>query len=435
MRPPARITFIPLLALIYVSVCGGAYGMEDMVSSAGPGGTIFLLLTAAVLWGLPMALAMAELGAGWPVLGGYYRWTRTAFGDFWGFQQGWWQMLSSWFDNALYPVIVSDYLATLVPALGGGWKIVVRLSIIILFSITNVLGVGVVGRLTVLFDILMVLPFVPFVILGLAQWTHNPLVPFTPPGDSAFSALGVGMLIVMWGYSGYETMSTAITEVDNPQRNFPRALLWSIPVTVASYAVPLVVGVAAHGQWQTWTDGTLGDAAATIGGPWLHTSMLLGAVVSSMGLFNGLFLSYSRLPVAMAQDGFLMKWLAGVSPRWGTPVRSIAANACVYAALAFFDFRDLVVIDTILFSAGYILIYFTLVRFRARFPDVARPFRIPGGPVVLWIVVLVPTAVAAAACVMADFEEIRWGLAAAATGPLAYLLIRLSRRLAPERKQ
>ena len=439
---PARLGFVPLLGLVYISVCAGPYGMEDLVSASGPGLALLLILLAPLLWGIPMAMAVAELGSGWPVLGGYYRWTRTGLGDFWGFQQGWWQLLSSWCDNALYPVLVSDYLATLFPALVD-WslpllpglapgavlpgKVVVRLLVIVIFAVTNALGAVVVGRLTLVFSAILILPFVPFVVMGLLAWQHSPLTPLSPPGQPPLEALGVGILIAMWGYSGYESMSTAIHEVERPQRDFPRALFWSIPLTIVSYLLPLAAGLAAHGAWESWTSGTLADAAATIGGAWLHAAVLVGALASSMGLFNGYMLSYTRLPQAMAEDGFLPRFLARLSPRRGTPVFSIAANSAVYALLAFFDFRDLVVIDTILFALAYILIFATLVRFRFLFPAAPRPYRVPGGAAGLWLVAAVPSLVALAACVFSDFEEVRWGLAAAATGPLAYLLARALR--------
>jgi amino acid transporter len=105
-------------------------------------------------------------------------------------------------------------------------------------------------------------------------------------------------------------------------------------------------------------------------------------------------------------------------------VRSIVANGCIYAVLALFEFRTLVVIDTILFSAGYILLFFTLVRFRALFPDTPRPFRVPGGHVGVWLVAIIPTLVAISACLVTDFKETGPGLTAAASGPLAYFVAR-----------
>ena len=434
MGQPARLKFIPLLGLIYVTVCAGAYGMEPLVSASGPGLAFILILVAPIIWGLPMALAVGELGSTWPVLGGYYRWSRQALGDFWGFQSGWWQLLSAWFDNALYPVLVSSYLVTLYPSVNefrlplfagleipGG--VLISLLVIAIFTIINVLGVAVVGNLSLIFNVLLILPFVPFVILGLSSWTHNPFVPLAPPGESPFEALGLGMLVIIWGYSGYESLSTAIHEVENPQRDFPRALLWSIPLTVLSYAIPFLAGLAAYGAWQTWEDGTFATAAGAIGGPWLHLAISVGAVVSSIGLFNGYVLGYSRLPAAMAEDGFLPPELSRVNSKFGTPVVAIVFNSVIYAALAFFDFRELLVIDTILFSSGYILIFAALVVMRVKHPDTERPFRVPGGMPGVLACAIVPTIFAVGACVLADFEEIKWGLAAAASGPVVYFLI------------
>jgi amino acid transporter len=416
--------------------------MEDAVSSAGPGAALLLILAASVLWGIPMALAVAELGSAWPVLGGYYRWTRLASGDFWAFQQGWWQLLSGWTDNALYPVIISDYLVALMPALAdselplaGGFavpaKIVIRLTVIVALTVANLYGVATVGRLTQFFTLLLILPFVPFVLMGVGAWLEQPLEalsPFTPPGQPPLEALGLGMLIVMWGYSGYETASTFAHEIENPRRVLPRALIASVPLTVVSYALPLAAGLAVFGRWEEWTSGTLSSAAGAIGGAWLQAAVSFGAIASSLAIFNSYVLSYSRVPQAMAEDGLLPAFLARTHPRLGTPVASLVLNSCLYAAFAFLDFRELVVIDTILFAAAYILIFITLARLRSLHPDVPRPYRIPGGRAGLWAVVIVPTLVAVAACVAADFTEVRAGLAAASTGPVAYLGIRLWRR-------
>lgn len=446
MTSPRRIGPLPLLGLIYVLVCAGPYGMEELVSASGPGLAMILIVVAPLLWGVPMALAVAELGSAWPLLGGYYRWTALAFGKFWGFQQGWWQLLSAWVDNALYAVLVSDYLVTLVPSLaesrlplGAGLAITgdigVRLGVIALFSVVNSLGVKEVGSSTLLLSVVLMLPFIPFIYLGFSNWVHSPVAPLSPPGSSAVEALGVGLLIIMWGYSGYEAMSTAVHEVEDPQRNLPRALFWSLPVSILSYAAPLAAALVSYGAWESWTSGTLATAGAFIGGPWLQTAVLVGALASSLALFNAYTLSYSRLPQAMAEDRLLPPWLARTSPRWGTPVRAIAVNAVIYAALAFFDFRDLVVVDTILFSAGYILIFASLVRLRSLHPKTPRPYRVPGGWAGVWLVALVPSLVAVGACLMANFEEVRWGLAAAATGlpacAVCFTLRRLFSRTAP----
>ena len=63
---------------------GGPFGLEDMVTTSGPGITLLYLLLLPVFWCIPVSLVSAELTTAMPVEGGFYRWTRAAFGDFWG---------------------------------------------------------------------------------------------------------------------------------------------------------------------------------------------------------------------------------------------------------------------------------------------------------------------------------------------------------------
>jgi amino acid transporter len=71
-----------LLCVVYVTVCAGPFGLEELVTTAGPGMTFVLLLITPILWGLPLLFMSAELSSALPVEGGLYRWVKTAFGDF-----------------------------------------------------------------------------------------------------------------------------------------------------------------------------------------------------------------------------------------------------------------------------------------------------------------------------------------------------------------
>ena len=112
-----RAGFLPLLGLMYATACGGPYGMEDYVPKVGPGLFLLLLLVAPWLFGLPTAFATAELSTRRPVAGGYYRWAREYLGDFWGYQEGIWNLLTSFLDNALYPVLFARAVGQMVPGL------------------------------------------------------------------------------------------------------------------------------------------------------------------------------------------------------------------------------------------------------------------------------------------------------------------------------
>src|SRR3990167_207648 len=97
LRPPEiprvnvkKVGLLPLVFLFYAYTTAGPFGFEEMFSRSGPGMALLFLALVPLLWSIPMSLAAAELNSLLPVEGGFYRWVRAAFGDFWGFLAGWW---------------------------------------------------------------------------------------------------------------------------------------------------------------------------------------------------------------------------------------------------------------------------------------------------------------------------------------------------------
>ena len=122
-----QITLIPLIGLIYFSVSGGPYGLENAIGSSGPGMAMLLIIVIPVIFAVPCALMNAELGSAIPVEGGYYYWVKAAMGSFAGFVEGMSSWLTSFLDTALYPVLFVDYLATWFPQVARGQHAVVTL--------------------------------------------------------------------------------------------------------------------------------------------------------------------------------------------------------------------------------------------------------------------------------------------------------------------
>src|SRR5205823_14821293 len=124
----------------------------------------------------------------------------------------------------------------------------------------------------------------------------------TTPTTSRVDLIG-GLLIAMWNYMGWDNASTIATEVERPQRTYPRAMLAAVAIVALSYIVPVaavwITGLPA-GSWET---GSCADIAGLLGGPLLRVALVLGGMFSAVGMFNALVMSYSRLPLAMAQDG------------------------------------------------------------------------------------------------------------------------------------
>jgi amino acid transporter len=117
---PRTLGLGALVAIMFFTVSGGAYGLEDTIGESGPGMGLLLILITPVIWSLPAALTVAELATAMPVEGGYYYWVKEALGPFWGFQEGWWSWLTSWVDMAIYPVLFVEYAAYFFPDTFGG---------------------------------------------------------------------------------------------------------------------------------------------------------------------------------------------------------------------------------------------------------------------------------------------------------------------------
>src|SRR5467141_2158470 len=154
-----RISLAPFVALLFAYCAGGPFSLESMISTSGPGLGLVFLLVVPLLFAVPIALATAEMTTLMPVEGGFYRWTRAALGDFWGFQCGWWNWTGTFLMNAAYAVVLADYTAQLLPASAGGWRHwLVALFFLVLVAALNVRGIRVVGNFTVAMLLMVLLP-------------------------------------------------------------------------------------------------------------------------------------------------------------------------------------------------------------------------------------------------------------------------------------
>lgn len=396
IHPRRGLRLIPLIGVIYCLSAAGPAGIEEMVPQSGPGLTIVLLMLLPIFYGLPLGLASGEMNSRYPVEGGYYRWVKEVFGDFWGFQAGWWSWLGAFFDGALYAVWVAEYCDPFLPqswVTPAHW--VVPIVVIGVCTYINVRGIEVVGWSTMLFNIFLLSPFVMLCILGLSHWQHNPMLPLKPPGRGWLPALGIGALMGMWNYSGYESLSTAAEEIENPRRNYLRAILVAILITVPTYVLPLAIGLAATPDWTTVSEGSFTDMGRIVGGPILALWIAAAAIVSNFALSNVNLLAYSRVPFAMAEDGFLPAGLTKLHRVHGTPWTSLIVTAVCYSALTFMNVEQLTSIEMWLFSPLYVMIYLALWRLRcrpqtARGPEEGRGYVIPAGRWGIWWVILPP---------------------------------------------
>jgi amino acid transporter len=376
---PARrtLTLLPLIAVTYFVVSGGPYGLEELVEKAGYTNAIAILLLTPLLWSLPTVLMLAELTSALPEDGGYYTWVRRAMGPFWGFQEAWLSLAASIFDMAIYPTLFALYLGRLWPALGGERAAIVLGCAVIAASVVwNLRGARAVGDGSVLMMAALLAPFVALVVCALVR--------ASPPAAGPVAALQKtdllgGILIAMWNYMGWDNASTIAGEVDRPERTYPRAMFAAVALVAFTYVVPVAATARAGVAAQDWSTGAWVDVAGALGGPALAVAVAAGGMICGLGLFNANLLSYSRLPVALAEDGYLPRALARRDPRTGAPRVSLVACAIAWALALGLGFERLVELDVLLLGLSLLLEFAALVVLRVREPALARPFRVPGG--------------------------------------------------------
>jgi amino acid transporter len=373
-----RLTLWPLVAATFFMVSGGTYGTEDIIHGAGYGRGILILLLTPLLWSLPTAFMIGELSSALPFEGGYYAWVRRAMGNFWGFQEAWLSLVASIFDMAIYPTLFVAYLTRMFPwfqANNRGWW--VALAVVVVCAVLNIAGVKVVSMTSLWLFFALSAPFVAIVLL--APFKIGALAnAVTKPTTSTVDILG-GLLICMWNYMGWDNASTIATEVERPQRTYPRAMLVAVGIVALSYVLPFAA------MWMTglkptaWETGSWADIAGLVGGPLLRVGVVLGGMVSGFGMFNALVMSYSRLPLAMAQDGMLPRIFGKLHKKSRAPWVAIVALGMGWAMCLGLGFARLVTLDILLYGASLLLEFAALAVLRVREPELRRPFRVPGG--------------------------------------------------------
>jgi amino acid transporter len=293
-----KLTVLSLAAATYFMVSGGPYGVEELVQDTGYKLAIVILFVVPLIWSLPTGLMVGELAAALPAEGGFYVWVRRAMGPFWGFQEAWLSLVASIFDMAIYPTLFVLYLGRLWPeGVAGHRGVAIAAAMIAVCLAWNLLGAKAVGTGSVLLGVLMLTPFA--LITGYAFFRHLTLGP-TPP---AHGSLLTGMLVAMWNYMGWDNASTVANEVENPQKTYPRVMLLALAAIFLSYVIPVLAVWHLHVQPEVWSAGSWASIAGMVVGPWLGFALVAAAMISEFGTFNSLVMSYSRLPVAMAEDG------------------------------------------------------------------------------------------------------------------------------------
>lgn len=361
---------------------------SELAGILGSPGAMLLLWVVGGLVTLAGALTIAELAAALPRSGGIFAYILEAFGPFWAFLYGWAELtvIRAAAIGGIASVFAS-YFGQFVD-LGPGQESYVAAAAILVIATLNWVGVSYAAVLMNVTTLLKYGALVGLTLLAFTGGTGNPAnLGLVAPGSTVtFSLMLTALIKVMWTYDGWSNLSFIGGEVKDPGRNLPKALILG---TVAIVAVYLVVNAAylflLPVTEMAASTRVAADAAMRI--PLLGTAgaaIIAGVVmVSCFGSVNGSIMTGPRIFFALADRGLFFPALARVSPRFQTPSVSIWVAAGLGIAYVlqntFAQLADRFILGTWPFYALAVAAVFVL---RKRQPDLPRPYRTWGYPVV-----------------------------------------------------
>ena len=382
---------------------------HDMILRVGTPGWVFVVWIFGGLLTLAGALSYAELAAAIPEAGGEYAYLREAYGPLWGFLYSWTQMwVAKSGSIATLATGFFYYLANFFPALDGvfyrlplplgphgapldlHWGQLLAIGLIAALAWLNYFGVKLGGYVQVAVTTVKVVLIAGIVVAGLGFGSPHAAAPvYAVPLTAAgfFAAL----VAALWAYDGWNNVAMVASEVRDPQRNLPRALIGGTLAVIAIYLLanaayfrvlsPVEVGASPRvaGEMMRRILGAAGAGGVSI-----------AAMISIFAALNGSILTGSRVPYAAARQGYFFRAIARVDEKHRTPGVSILALSAWSALLVLSgSYRQLF---TYVIFASWILYGMAtaaVIVLRIKRPDLPRPYRTFGYPVVPILFVLV----------------------------------------------
>ena len=365
----------------------------EITREVGTPRTAFWVWIISGLLSLFGALSFAELAAMLPQAGGQYVYLREAYGSLVSFLCGWAFFLAVQSGSiATVAVGFSQYLGDFFPIVPWQQKLAASATIILLTAI-NYRGVREGGWVQSVLTGLKVGAMVALVILGYALVRGSPTGPQAlpaPSGKDFLPTFGVAMVAALWAYDGWNNGTFAAEEVKNPERTLPLALILGTSAVIVIYlALNLLYYHVLPLESVARSPRVAGDAAVRIFGHAGAHFVTLAIIIAMWGSVNGMVLAGARVYYAMARDGLFFRWCGAVHPRYHTPHLSLLfQGAWAIALVVLGSYEQL--FTYVIFAAWvfYALTAFAVIILRRTRPDLPRPYRVFGYPVVPLIFVL-----------------------------------------------
>lgn len=431
----ARISLLPVLGLLFgIAVSIGSTLGVGILRQPGPVASylreprlIMFMWFAGAVYAALGAANVSELATMLPREGGFYVYARAALGEHAGFAVAWSDFLANVAPAAYAAMAAVEFLERLIPAIRPIAPIVAAAPILA-FAAMQWFGVRLSARVQQAASAIAALALIGLVVGCFT--VHRPLgAPPLPPAPtvSFLGAMVLAIQSIVVTYDGWYAPIYFAEETHHPTRHIPRAMFGGLAVVAVIYILLNAAFLRALGTaGLAASKFAAADAARLIFGRASEIVISLVGVVILLTLLNTVLMDATRVLFAVSRDGLFWRGASLVAAN-GTPRPALAVATLVAVGMVVSGTVDhLIAIAGFLYVANYCSGYISLIVLRRTKPDLPRPFRVPGYPV-LTLLILAGSAAFLVGAIVSDPRNSVYALLLLAAGLPLRRLFRASR--------
>ncbi|MGW0562230.1 amino acid permease [Streptomyces sp. NPDC003016] len=373
----------------------GIFTLAGTVANGTAGPAVLVSFLIAGVASAAAAFSYAEFAGMIPKAGSAYTYGYAVLGELAGWFIGWDLLLEYTAIVAVVAIGISGYFNFLVedmgaelpvwmlgaPGTGEGHRVDLFAAVLCLFiAYLLTLGIKSAARFETVVVVLKVLVVLLVIVVGFFHVDTGNYSPFFPFGvGGAFT----GAATVFFAVFGYDAMSTAAEESKDAQRHMPKAILYSLAISMVLYVLATLVLTGMQNYTEVDPESGFSTAFQSVGLGALADVIAVGAIIGILTVMFTFMLGVTRVWFSMSRDGLLPHWFAKTHPKRHVPVRVTwivgVASALIAGFLPIGEAAELTNIGILL---AFAVVCTAVIVLRYRQPDLPRSFRTPGMPFV-----------------------------------------------------
>ncbi|MPQ43291.1 APC family permease [Clostridium tarantellae] len=425
MKDKNKLGFLSIVLLGINSIIGSGIFLLPNRAASLMGVASLGVIVFDMLLVISIALCFAEVGGMFSKNGGPYVYAKEAFGDFIGFEVGFMKWIISIIAWAAMSVAFVTALEKVFPQVSDPTvKNIIIVSILVGLGIINILGVNLSKALNNITTLGKLIPLIIFISVGIFFIKGGNFTPLFPKGEYISGNFGAAALLIFYAFTGFESIAVAAEDMEKPEKNIPKAIITvMIIVSLIDLLIQGVcIGVLGNNLANAVTP--VADAASVFLGSIGGILVTVGTLISIGGINIAASFITPRSGVALAEDNLLPKVIAKQSKR-GTPYVAIIITVALAIPIALSgSFTKLAAISVVSRFAQYVPTCLAVLVLRKKRPDLKSSFKIPFGPVIPIIAVLVSTWL----LLQSSMDKILMGLGGLILGVPVYFFMKRSNK-------